>query len=162
MFNINTHVTRQTYGEAATSKHTIHESIQTGPLPNCTPNHPVEQCSFPGVEACNAHQSGNLSTACSKAHISLDEDTKGKVRAPHNAHRTAHTTSALCMLLFHIFPGISGWQGRGGLRGKHTTAEAPTLPPHQCNGGCSRPHLHMNKAWVLSVGTPLPFFGDKP
>ena len=35
------------------------------------------------------------------------------------------------------------WQRRGSLRGYSTTTEASTLPPHQCNGGCRRPHpLH--------------------
>ena len=50
-------------------------------------------------------------------------------RYTHRAHRVVHRTrTALTFLptlscIFHIF---SGWQGRGGLRGKHTTTEAST------------------------------------
>ena len=50
-------------------------------------------------------------------------------RYTHRAHRVVHRArTALRFLptlscIFHIF---SGWQGRGGLRGKHTTTEAST------------------------------------
>ena len=50
-------------------------------------------------------------------------------RYTHRAHRVVHRArTALTFLptlscIFHIF---SGWQGRGGLRGKHTTTEAST------------------------------------
>ena len=50
-------------------------------------------------------------------------------RYTHRAHRVVHRVrTALRFLptlscIFHIF---SGWQGRGGLRGKHTTTEAST------------------------------------
>ena len=55
------------------------------------------------------------------------EPTRG--RYTHRAHRVVHRArTALTFLptlscIFHIF---SGWQGRGGLRGKHTTTEAFT------------------------------------
>ena len=47
----------------------------------------------------------------------------------HRAHRVVHRARTARVFLptlsciFHIF---SGWQGRGGLRGKHTTTEAST------------------------------------
>ena len=46
-------------------------------------------------------------------------------RAHHVVHRarTAHAFLPTLSCIFHIF---SGWQGRGGLRGKHTTTEAST------------------------------------
>ena len=61
-----------------------------------------------------------LSSGLQKAH---------RGRYTHRAHRVVHRArTALRFLptlsyIFHIF---SGWQGRGGLRGKHTTTEAST------------------------------------
>ena len=47
----------------------------------------------------------------------------------HRAHRVVHrarTARAFLPTLSCIFHIFSGWQGRGGLRGKHTTTEAST------------------------------------
>ena len=57
---------------------------------------------------------------------------------------TAHGTARAPHTVFRIqlcgFRDLSIWQGRSGLRGKHTTTKASTLPPHQSHGGCSLPH----------------------
>ena len=54
-------------------------------------------------------------------------------------YRTAHrTTRSMPGVVFRFFQESSDWQEHGSLRGNHTTTEASTPPPHQCNGGCSR------------------------
>ena len=55
----------------------------------------------------------------------LEGDTMGKVRAPRIAPR-ARTARFLSIIVSNSFSDFSGCEGRGGLRGKHTTTEAST------------------------------------
>ena len=48
---------------------------------------------------------------------------EGNIRTARSALCTARAFLPTLSCIFHIF---SGWQGRGGLRGKHTTTEAST------------------------------------
>ena len=50
-------------------------------------------------------------------------------RYAHRVHRASHRVRTACVLFIivsKIFSDFSGCQGRGGLRGKHTTTEAST------------------------------------
>ena len=50
-------------------------------------------------------------------------------RYAHRVHRASHrvrTARVLFIIVSKIFSDFSGCQGRGGLRGKHTTTEAST------------------------------------
>ena len=57
-------------------------------------------------------------------------------------------------------PPSSSRHGRGGLRVQHTTIEVSTLPPHQCRGGCSRPHTWRGGG-ALTMERPL-WYGPTP
>ena len=62
---------------------------------------------------------------------------------PPKIERNNRTARSFFIAVLRTSDGFSGRQGCGGLLGWHTTTEASTLPPHQCDGGgsCSQPLL---------------------
>ena len=82
----------------------------------------------------------------------LNGVTQRETNAPRiapRAHRMLILGSRSC-----IFGRFSGREGRGGLRGYHTSTEVIHLPPHQCNGGCSRPQPLPGGGGGLSTKRP--------